>query len=103
MMFLRKYPNPIAIFNKAEFLKEKPESVSFLSQLLETQAFSFFLDHHHQTGENLFDDAILSMKENKPTYKMENHKTTIQKTFEVPGPNSIGLKESILNNFDINN
>jgi hypothetical protein len=65
-MFLRKYPTPIAIFNKAEFLKEKPASVSFLSQFLESQAFAYFLEHQHLTPDCLFDDAIACVKEGKP-------------------------------------
>eukprot|EP00026_Physarum_polycephalum_P000799 Phypoly_transcript_00800.p1 GENE.Phypoly_transcript_00800~~Phypoly_transcript_00800.p1 ORF type:complete len:1292 (+),score=205.60 Phypoly_transcript_00800:90-3965(+) len=67
MSFLRRYPQPIAIFHKARYLKLRPDSVQFLSDFLETQAFAVFLEKHHQSGPNNFDDATFSYVSTHPS------------------------------------
>jgi hypothetical protein len=38
----------------------------FLSDFLETQAFAVFLEKHHQSGPNIFDDATFSYVSTHP-------------------------------------
>ena len=56
--FIRKFPEPVTIFNKAKFIKDCPGAVDFLSIFLGTQAFSMFLELHHQDGSTIFDCII---------------------------------------------
>ena len=57
--FMRKYPEPVTIFNKAKFVKDHPDAVAFLSVFVETQAFAYFLEKHHQLPFSLFNDVRL--------------------------------------------
>jgi hypothetical protein len=57
--FMRKFPEPVTIFNKAKFVKDHPEAVSFLSVFVETQAFAYFLEKHHQLPCSLFNDVCV--------------------------------------------
>lgn len=65
-----------------------------MSHFLETQAFAYFLEKHHQLPDNLFDDAIVNQKNYPDLYTLPNHKSTIVETVTIPGPDTSGLKYS---------
>jgi hypothetical protein len=56
--FIRKFPEPVTIFNKARYIKDRPEAVVFLTTFLETQAFAMFLEMHHEEVASPFDRII---------------------------------------------
>ena len=63
--FLRKFPEPVTIFNKAKYIKDNhPTAVEFLTMFLETQAFSMFLYQHQEFS--IFEVVIRAQKGNIP-------------------------------------
>ncbi|KYQ88881.1 WD40 repeat-containing protein [Tieghemostelium lacteum] len=65
--YVRVFPQPIAIFNKEEFIKSRaPASKGFYTMFLDTQAFAYFLEQHNWPTRNLFDYLIESKKYHKP-------------------------------------
>lgn len=58
--FIRKFPEPVTIFNKAKYIKDRPHAIAFLTNFLETQAFSMFLEMHHQDPHSVFEQVIRS-------------------------------------------
>jgi len=65
--YLRVFPQPIAIFNKEEYVKSKPQSARpFLAKFMDTQSFSFFLEQHNWPTKNLFDYLVETKKYTRP-------------------------------------
>ncbi|KAF2074373.1 hypothetical protein CYY_004307 [Polysphondylium violaceum] len=65
--YLRVFPQPIAIFNKEEYVKSKPQSARpFLTRFMDTQSFSFFLEQHNWPTKNLFDYLVETKKYTRP-------------------------------------
>ena len=56
--FIRKYPEPVTIFNKAKYIKDRPDAIEFLTMFVETQAFTMFLEMHHQQSFSIFEEVI---------------------------------------------
>eukprot|EP01105_Mastigella_eilhardi_P007921 TRINITY_DN1962_c0_g1_i1.p1 TRINITY_DN1962_c0_g1~~TRINITY_DN1962_c0_g1_i1.p1 ORF type:complete len:858 (+),score=210.02 TRINITY_DN1962_c0_g1_i1:143-2575(+) len=68
IQFLRKYPKPIPIFNRPRFFQNlERANWPFFEMLLETQAFSQFVERCNLQTENLFDLAIYHYTRNNDT------------------------------------
>ncbi|EFA86527.1 WD40 repeat-containing protein [Heterostelium album PN500] len=68
LKYLRVFPKPITLFNKQEFIRCRSNgsaSDKFYSTLVETQAFSYFLDQHNWPKKNLFDYLVETQKYKK--------------------------------------
>lgn len=76
-MYLRVFPKPIAVFNKMDFMKSRPdafvcllftyaiannESQDFMKKFMETQSFTSFLENHSWPTSQLFDDWLQTKK-----------------------------------------
>lgn len=63
--FLRRYPQPICVFDSSSFFKARsvsPDRVSFCTQLFATQAFSVFIDNFYKRPYQPF-DVLLDLHE----------------------------------------
>jgi WD40 repeat protein len=58
IQYVRRYPVPVAVFNKATFVRDNGVAARFLASLVDTQAFAVFLEERHAVSENLFDIAV---------------------------------------------
>jgi hypothetical protein len=58
IQYVRRYPTPVAVFNKATFVRDNGVAARFLASLVDTQAFAVFLEERHAVAENLFDVAV---------------------------------------------
>jgi hypothetical protein len=58
IQYVRRYPTPVAVFNKATFVRDNGVAARFLASLVDTQAFAVFLEERHAVAENLFDIAV---------------------------------------------
>ncbi|KAL6052530.1 DENN (AEX3) domain containing protein, variant 2 [Balamuthia mandrillaris] len=57
--YLRVFPDPVAIFNKRNFLRSRtPQARVWFETFLDTQLFSTFLTKHSWPTKNLFDDCL---------------------------------------------
>lgn len=57
IQYIRRYPTPVAVFNKALCLRDNTFAARFLADFVDTQAFSVFLHQRHTVPRNLFDVA----------------------------------------------
>jgi WD40 repeat protein len=58
IQYVRRFPTPIAVFNKAAFVRDNGITARFLATLVDTQAFAVFLEERHAVADNLFDIAV---------------------------------------------
>jgi hypothetical protein len=58
IQYIRRYPTPVAVFNKALCLRDNTFAARFLADFIDTQAFSVFLHQRHSISANLFDEAV---------------------------------------------
>eukprot|EP01107_Rhizomastix_libera_P009560 TRINITY_DN25659_c0_g1_i1.p1 TRINITY_DN25659_c0_g1~~TRINITY_DN25659_c0_g1_i1.p1 ORF type:complete len:216 (+),score=51.55 TRINITY_DN25659_c0_g1_i1:95-649(+) len=59
IVMIRKYPSPIASFDKMKFLRNKSSQLKpFLTEIFETQGFQQFLEQSYLFSQNIFDLAI---------------------------------------------
>jgi len=86
--FIRKFPEPVTIFNKAKYIKDHPNAVEFLTMFLETQAFTMFLEQHHQKPCNIFEEVIRAKQKNIPLSTLlfddNSHLPPNQRLVEIP-------------------
>ena len=53
--FIRKFPEPVTIFNKERFIKDNQEASVFLIAFFDTQAFAMFLETHNGRVDSPFE------------------------------------------------
>ncbi|GAM18632.1 hypothetical protein SAMD00019534_018070 [Acytostelium subglobosum LB1] len=75
LKYLRVFPKPITLFNRAEFIKSRTwpssqDNGTFYTALVDSQAFSFFLDQHNWPKTNLFDYLIETQKYKRPVEEL---------------------------------
>lgn len=58
LTYIRVFPEPMAIFNKKNFLLLRPDAAGWFEPFLETQLFTSFLNRHSWPRANVFDQSI---------------------------------------------
>ena len=91
--FIRKFPEPVTIFNKAKYIKVHPDAVGFLKIFLETQAFSMFLEQHHQNPFSIFEEVIRAQKRGTPHAMLLNDTGAQEEIVDILSPFEIYSKQ----------
>ena len=116
ILYLRRFPEPLKVFNKSSFLREinSNEDEMFLKSFINTQLFSVFLEDIDRRPKGAFDDMIeiRNLNPNDKSYTLEKQilhgrKTSKRKTLSVPQsppvyPITFSYIEKTISKFDSN-
>lgn len=88
IQFLRKYPKPIAVFDRPRFLSyQQPENLGFMQLLVQTQGWAQFLEKSNLQSENIFDLAVYYFLNKDTELEFITHnpiQTPPKQVYEVP-------------------